>query len=74
VLDIAPTLLLLQRSPIPTSMDGSVLTEIFSKEILSSHGIRETNEYGQSAERQRVWNDEEAAELKDQLSDMGYLN
>jgi predicted AlkP superfamily phosphohydrolase/phosphomutase len=74
VLDIAPTLLLLQRSPIPTSMDGSVLTEIFSKEILSSHGIRETNEYGQSAERQRVWNDEEAAELKDQLTDMGYLN
>jgi len=74
VLDIAPTLLLLQRSPIPTSMDGSVLTEIFSKEILSSHGIRETNEYGQSAERQRVWNDEDAAELKDQLSDMAYLN
>lgn len=74
VLDIAPTLLHLQNSPIPTSMDGSVLTEIFSAEIRDGRGIRETNEYGRAGKGVRAWNDNEEAELEERLSDMGYLS
>lgn len=73
VLDIAPTLLYLHNSPIPTAMDGSVLTELFARPILDQRDVRQTDEYGRSTTGTRHWNEDEEAELEKRLRDMGYL-
>jgi predicted AlkP superfamily phosphohydrolase/phosphomutase len=73
VLDIAPTLLYLEDTPVPTAMDGSVMEELFPKGALDGRQIRVTDEYGQSGTGERRWNDEEEAELEERLSNMGYL-
>ncbi|MFC6614901.1 alkaline phosphatase family protein [Halopenitus salinus] len=73
VFDIAPTLLYLQDCPVPTAMDGTVLTGLFPSEIVNERKIGKTEKYGQSGIGDRKWNDEEEAELEQQLSDMGYL-
>lgn len=74
VLDIAPTLLYLQESPIPSVMDGSVLTDLFSVTILEERDLVKMDDYGQSKTGGRQWNEEEEAELEKRLSDMGYLS
>jgi len=74
VLDIAPTLLYLQDSPIPTSVDGSVLTGPLSDSLINERDIKTTNKYDQSKSDKRRWDDEEEEELEKRLSDMGYLD
>jgi len=74
VLDIAPTLLYLQDSPIPESMDGSVLTEALDDNVLGRREVRTTTQYGQSNTDGRQWTDDEETELENRLSDMGYLD
>jgi len=73
ILDIAPTLLYLHRSPIPSVMDGSILTDLLST-TLEERDVVKTDDYGQSKTGGRQWNAEEEAELEERLSDMGYLN
>lgn len=73
VLDIAPTLLYLQRSPIPSMMDGGVLSDLISETTLEERDEVETDEYGQSESGERRWTDDQEAELEKRLSDMGYL-
>lgn len=73
VLDIAPTLLYLQDSPIPTAMDGTVLTEVLSNTTLNELDLRRTDKYGRSKTGGRQWSEDEEAEIEKRLSDMGYL-
>lgn len=73
VLDIAPTLLYLYDCPIPTAMDGNVLTELVSKEIMSDRNVERTEKYGQTDAKGRQWSGDEEAELEERLSNMGYL-
>ena len=74
ILDIAPTLLYLHRCPIPNSMDGKVLDEILNSETLADTEPEWTDRYSRSTRKTRSWNDEEEAELEDQLKSMGYLS
>lgn len=74
LLDIAPTLLYLHDSPVPASMDGSVLADILSDTLLDERDVRTTEEYGRSGRGGRQWDDDEEAELEQRLSDMGYLD
>jgi arylsulfatase A-like enzyme len=74
VLDIAPTLLYLHDNPIPTSMDGAILTELFPETILDEKNVLTTKKYDRSETGRRRWNEDEEAELEKRLSDMGYLN
>jgi predicted AlkP superfamily phosphohydrolase/phosphomutase len=74
VLDIAPTLLYLHDSPIPTVMDGSVVTRAFSDAVIGRKEIKKTEEYKQSEAEGRRWDEDEEAELEKRLSDMGYLD
>lgn len=74
VLDIAPTMLYLQKSPLPSVMDGSVLTDLFSVTAIEERDVVKTDDFGQSKVGGRQWNEEEEAELEKRLSDMGYLN
>ncbi|TKX86689.1 nucleotide pyrophosphatase [Halorubrum sp. SS5] len=74
VLDVAPSLLYLHNSPVPTAMDGEVMTELFADVVLNEKTVRTTTDYGQSKMGERKWNDDEEAELEKRLSDMGYLD
>ena len=73
VLDIAPLLLYLHKCAIPEVVDGTVPTDIFSEEAVEERTIEHKDEYGQSAKGSQEWSSEEAAELEERLSDMGYL-
>jgi predicted AlkP superfamily phosphohydrolase/phosphomutase len=74
VLDIAPTLLYLCRCPVPGTIDGDVLTEIFTDEARANREITRTEEYQQDSTAGRRWNKQEEAELEERLSSMGYMD
>ncbi|ELZ75338.1 type I phosphodiesterase/nucleotide pyrophosphatase [Haloferax volcanii DSM 14919] len=74
VLDIAPTLLYLQDTKVPSAMDGKALLDIFTISVASKRDVRETEKYGQAKGDGRQWNEDEEAELEKRLSDMGYLS
>jgi predicted AlkP superfamily phosphohydrolase/phosphomutase len=74
VLDIAPTLLYLQDTPIPESMDGSVLIDSLDNNLLNRREVRTTMQYGRSDNGGRKWTDNDETELENRLSDMGYLD
>lgn len=72
IIDIAPTLLYMQRVPIPLDMDGEIIREIFSPAHLAQHPI----EYVQGlvtkgSETTLSREDEEA--LLEHLRGLGYL-
>lgn len=73
VLDIAPTLLYLHNCPIPESVDGEVLTSLFTERVNSSRSIEKTDAYGRVEAGTEHWSPGEEKELEDRLSDMGYL-
>lgn len=73
VIDILPALLYLNGSPVPNHIDGSVPSEIFSKEFFDSREVSRTNEYGQSESDGHEWTRDEAQELEKNLQDLGYL-
>ncbi|SFR34574.1 alkaline phosphatase family protein [Halorubrum sodomense] len=74
VMDIAPTLLYLFEQPVPNSMDGRVLSDLFSAEIQEEREITKTDKYGKSSHTGREWSSEEESELEDRLDDLGYLS
>lgn len=73
VLDVAPTLLYLHGCPIPRSVDGKVLTSLFTEEATATRTVEATDAYGRVEAGAERWNHEEEQELEDRLSDMGYL-
>ncbi len=73
VLDITPTLLYLHNCPIPESVDGEVLTSLFTEGATSSRSIEKTDAYGPVEVGSEHWSADEEQELEDRLSDMGYL-
>jgi predicted AlkP superfamily phosphohydrolase/phosphomutase len=74
VLDIAPTLLYMHDAPVPRVMDGTVLEQLFTRGTLSERELRHTDGYGHRSREQETWTDSEAAQLEEQLSNMGYLD
>ena len=73
VLDVAPTLLYLHDCPIPRSVDGEVLTSLFTEEATATRSVEATDAYGRVEAGAERWSHEEEQELEDRLSDMGYL-
>lgn len=73
VLDIAPMLLYLHDCPIPVTIDGSVIEDVFSSTIVDKKDVQTTDQYGQSESSGRQWSEEEEKELEQRLNDMGYL-
>lgn len=69
VWDIAPTLLHCMKQPIPANMDGDVLEEIFVDDRpIQRLGLDEYDN------RRLPLDDEEQAEVAQQLSDLGYFD
>lgn len=73
VLDIAPTLLHLHGSPVPEVMDGSVLAPLFTSELREDRSVERTDAYGATTAGDHRFTDEEAEQLEERLSNMGYL-
>jgi len=70
ILDLAPTILTLLGEPVPQTMDGRVLEEIFEArpEIAYSEEDAFTSETGGQA-----LNDDETAQVEERLRSLGYL-
>ena len=73
VLDVAPTLLYLHGCPIPRSVDGEVLTSLFTDEATATRTVEAIDAYGRVEVGAERWSHKEEQELEDRLSDMGYL-
>lgn len=77
--DVAPTLLYLMDLPVPTDMDGRVLTEILAPTTLKSRPIRQGRPMGfWPREDEVVFGDEalseeDEAEIRERLQALGYL-
>ena len=73
--DIAPTVLALMGVPIPTAMDGKVLTSPLSNELVEQLAIRYTDataEVLSHAQPEMVEQDEQL--IRERLNALGYLN
>ncbi|HEV3120927.1 MAG TPA: alkaline phosphatase family protein, partial [Isosphaeraceae bacterium] len=74
LLDIAPTLLHLLGLPIPSDMDGRVLTEILdSSQIPSSDGHTSYDSPTNGQPHGGAYSEEEEALIQQRLADLGYL-
>jgi predicted AlkP superfamily phosphohydrolase/phosphomutase len=73
--DVAPTILYLLDAPVPTSMDGRVLTDVLNPTLLEQRPIRydERDEIQASEFLPDDWSAEDEARLVEHLKDLGYL-
>jgi predicted AlkP superfamily phosphohydrolase/phosphomutase len=76
LIDLAPTILHLLKLPIPSAMDGCVLTEVFKEEIISTDAPFRTNEVLESSDRQAEegYSVEEEKAIAKRLRDLGYID
>jgi hypothetical protein len=73
--DIAPTILYLQDHPIPSDMDGDVLTDIFSQEQLRRRPVRYSEPADVGVEpSEMVLDAEEATRIEERLRSLGYID
>jgi predicted AlkP superfamily phosphohydrolase/phosphomutase len=73
IIDIAPTLLHLLNLPIPSSMEGDVLIEMFDTDVMPEPIYTKANENA-SDQEQPVYSESEEEEILRQLKDLGYLD
>jgi hypothetical protein len=73
LLDVAPTLLYGLGLPVPTDMQGRVLTEVFTEAYTQAHPptYSEATEGGPGAGF--AYSADEEAQISSQLKDLGYL-
>jgi predicted AlkP superfamily phosphohydrolase/phosphomutase len=77
IVDLAPTLLHLLGLPIPSEMDGKVLSSILDEGYLASHPVRQvrgeiSGEGGKG--RPRDYSEEEVDAVKARLQGLGYMD
>lgn len=72
ILDVAPTILYCQNSPIPESMDGSVLDDGFSKEFVESRESQRVP-LTELVDIDSAEMDRDEGAVKDRLNDLGYI-
>lgn len=74
ILDITPTILYLMGVPVPKSMDGRVLTELFKKEYLKSNPIEYVKEdIKVKKTKLDVYSKEDQERIEKRLKGLGYL-
>lgn len=73
ITDIAPTILYMMGCPIPSDMDGKVLTDAFDSSHLKSNPIKYQEVTGKPTETKFEWSKEEQERIKKRLEALGYL-
>ncbi len=75
IYDLTPTLLHLLHCPVPTTMDGQVITEILASQFQEQHPIQYSEETGDGREvNEDAWDEAAEAEITERLKSLGYLN
>ncbi len=73
LIDVVPTVLYLMGEKIPTDMDGRVLTEIFTEEVLKGNAIEWTEPAAQETVATSLMSREEEETIIERLKALGYL-
>jgi predicted AlkP superfamily phosphohydrolase/phosphomutase len=73
IIDLAPTLLNMLDLPIPDDMEGRVLSEIFKNDFLQSNPPRYQSGGKFIGIPDRVYTNDEAAEVEERLRGLGYI-
>ena len=76
IIDLAPTLLYVLGLPIPSEMDGQVLTQLFTEEYLAARPIHyehETSLQPDPTGVQRNYSADEEAVIRTRLQGLGYI-
>lgn len=73
IMDVAPTILYLMGLPIPSDLDGQVLTAPLSDQLLMSSEIRHGDALGSRDQIVPDYSEEESEEVKERLKALGYL-
>ncbi len=73
IMDVAPTILYLMGLPIPSDLDGQVLTKPLSDELLMSSQIIHGDALGAREQIVPDYTEEESEEVKERLRALGYL-
>jgi arylsulfatase A-like enzyme len=78
ITDIAPTVLHLMGAPIPTDMDGRVLSEVFEEEFMESNPIdweqTEADGLGDVPDDLHAFTEQESELIARRLQALGYLS
>lgn len=74
IYDFAPTLFHLFDLPVPSHVDGRVLTEIFEPAYISSHPVKmHDSGLWKSGGQEKEYKESEEEAIKKQLEDLGYM-
>jgi predicted AlkP superfamily phosphohydrolase/phosphomutase len=73
IMDVTPTILYLMGLPIPSDLDGQVLTAPLSERLLRSSEILQGAALGSRDQIVPDYSDEESEEVKERLRALGYL-
>ena len=73
IVDLAPTILYMLRLPIPTTMDGRVLKEVFSEQEWADHQPVYEDMEARSMPSSQGLTEEEERQLTESLRALGYL-
>lgn len=74
IIDVAPTILYDMGLPVPTNMDGRVLTDILDPTLVASHPIRSEPPLAETGETWRnSYTADEQAEISGRLAALGYI-
>jgi predicted AlkP superfamily phosphohydrolase/phosphomutase len=73
IMDLAPTILYAMGIPIPTDMDGRILTEAFTSDHLSTVQARYSDELSERQTGEDQYSLEDEEEIKERLRGLGYV-
>lgn len=76
IVDVFPTILYQLGLPVPTDVDGRVLTGVFSPAFVENQPIRYEpvdDEGGQTASKEDIYSEDDYAKLTDHLRGLGYI-
>jgi predicted AlkP superfamily phosphohydrolase/phosphomutase len=71
--DLAPTILHLMGQPVPSNMDGRVLSQALAPTFVDTHPVHFTDAEGGEGDEELALSDEETAEIEERLRALGYL-
>jgi len=74
LMDLAPTILYLLGSKVPTDMDGRILTELFEKAFLERHPISYREAVPEAARHAGEMSPEDQELILDRLKGLGYID
>ena len=77
IVDLFPTILYLLGVPLPSNLDGKVLTEALEQHYVEAHPVRQQEEEPSPSAQiveEAAYSAEDAEEIRDRLQGLGYID